>query len=67
MPAQTRTVQGDTADLVAWRIYGDTAMTDALLAANPGLAAHGPTLPLGLVITLPERRVETRPGYTLWE
>jgi phage tail protein X len=48
--------QGETVDQIAARCYGgDTAMTLAILEANPGLAALGPILPHGTAVTLPER------------
>ena len=58
MPAaQTTTVQalqGDTLDQLCKRHLGTTAGTvEAALAANPGLAALGPVLPLGTRVTLP--------------
>lgn len=46
--------QGDTLDGLIWRECGlgieDCA---AVLAANPGLAAIGPTLPPGTAVTIP--------------
>ncbi|WP_372395126.1 tail protein X (plasmid) [Azospirillum sp. HJ39] len=65
--ATVRTQQGDTVDLVALRHYGDTTMVEAILAANPGLSAHGAKLPHGLAITLPPAKPRTRPAtITLW-
>ena len=61
-----RTQQDDTVDLIAYRHYGDTSMVEAILAANPGLAAHGATLPLGLAVTLPPAVKPTRRTITLW-
>ncbi|MGY0794304.1 tail protein X [Azospirillum argentinense] len=62
-----RTQQGDTVDLVALRHYGDAAMVEAILAANPGLAARGPVLPIGTPITLPPVATKARtPTITLW-
>lgn len=65
--AVVRTQQGDTVDLVALRHYGDTRMVEAILAANPGLSAHGATLPLGVSVTLPPAEVKTRQAITLWD
>jgi phage tail protein X len=66
---QYRTVDGDSADLIAWRLLGGKAGTaEALLDANPGLAARGPVLPAGLLLTLPaapERR--TTEPVRLWD
>ena len=46
---------GDTVDYICWRHYGSErgGTTEAVLAANIGLAAHGPVLPAGLTIVLP--------------
>ncbi|WP_068634912.1 tail protein X [Thauera butanivorans] len=53
---QVRAMQGDTVDLLCWRHYGRTAgVTEQVLAANPGLAAHGPVLPLGTLVELPDQ------------
>jgi phage tail protein X len=47
-------IAGDTADLIALRVYGRTAgATEAILDLNPGLAALGATIPLGTKINLP--------------
>lgn len=52
---RVRTLQGDTVDAVCQRVYGRTAgVTEAVLAANPGLADLGPVLPHGTVIDLPD-------------
>jgi len=54
-----RAVQGDTLDLIALRHYGYTgAITEQLYAANPGLADHGPELPLGTQVKLPAAQPE---------
>ncbi|NWN60639.1 tail protein X [Pseudomonas allii] len=55
MPDAIRTIQNDTVDALCWRFYGRTAgVTEAVLEANPGLADHGPILPQGLVVSMPE-------------
>lgn len=47
--------EGDTVDLVCYRHYGNTVgKVEAVLAANPGLAALGPILPKGTEFTLPD-------------
>ena len=53
--AKTYTTKpGETVDLACSRHYGRTAeVTEAVLAANSGLAALGPVLPLGTVMTMP--------------
>jgi phage tail protein X len=49
-----RTQQGDTLDKICYRHYGHTSgITELVLAANPGLAEHGPILPSELTIALP--------------
>lgn len=66
--AATYARQGDTVDLIALRAYGDTAMVEAILAANPGLAARGPVLPLGTPVELPPAQLKTRrQTVTLWD
>ncbi|KRR21720.1 tail protein X [Bradyrhizobium retamae] len=51
---QYTTMEGDTADLIAYRRYGVThGATEAILRANPGLAAAGTKLPEGMTINLP--------------
>jgi phage tail protein X len=55
MAASLRAQQGDTIDALCWRHYGRTAgVTETVLEANPGLADHGPTLPQGLLVMMPD-------------
>lgn len=55
MPTTYTTKQGQTVDLVCLDQYGRTAdVTEATLAANPGLAALGPILPMGTVVVMPD-------------
>jgi len=54
-----RTLQGDMVDAICKAHYDDEAMAQAVYDANPGLAAHGPLLPAGLVITLPVQAGQT--------
>lgn len=49
-----RTIDGDMVDEICHHHYGTETMTEAVYAANPGLAAKGPILPQGIVIILPE-------------
>ena len=50
-----RARQGDTLDLLLWRERGlGPADVAPVLAANPGLAALGPVLPVGTPVTLPD-------------
>ena len=63
-----RCEQGDTVDLIAFKRFGTSSgTTESILDANPGLAAAGPVLAMGLVIRIPipvkADRVE---GINLW-
>jgi phage tail protein X len=50
-----RANQGETLDALCWRVLGRTdGITEAALAANPGLADLGPVLPLGISVNLPD-------------
>ena len=66
--AQVRAQQGDTVDALCWRYYGRTAgVTETVLLANPGLADHGPTLPHGCLVELPEIRIAAEQNMVqLW-
>ncbi|WP_315751399.1 MULTISPECIES: tail protein X [unclassified Bradyrhizobium] len=53
------TQEGDTADTIAWSRFGVThGATEAILRANPGLAAAGTKLPQGLALTIPAYTVK---------
>lgn len=70
MPEQIRAMQGDTLDLICWRKYGRTlGITEAVLEANPGLAALGPIIPHGYLITLPDvvSKVTQQATVNLWD
>jgi phage tail protein X len=55
MAGQYITKQGQTLDLACRAHYGTTrTVTETVLAANPGLAAKGPLLPIGTVINMPD-------------
>ncbi|KAA5843937.1 phage tail protein [Pseudomonas chlororaphis] len=58
---KVRSIAGDSVNLLLYRELGrsDDAAEDALWRLNPGLAEHGPVLPAGLWVKLPE--LETRP------
>lgn len=61
---------GDTVDYIAWRVYErqDARVVERLLEANPGLADHGPKLPAGTIVTLPELDAKTeRATVRLWD
>ncbi|WP_321336598.1 tail protein X [Breoghania sp.] len=50
-----RTKDGDSVDKVCFDYYGKSSLTtEAVFEANRGLAAHGPLLPAGLDIVLPD-------------
>lgn len=53
--AQYLTREGDMLDRICWKFYGrQSTAVEAVLEANPHLADHGPALPAGIVIELPE-------------
>ena len=65
-----RTCDGDVLDKLCHDHYGPRAYdVAAVYKANPGLAAQGPVLPAGLLITLPDRKAVTpeRATIKLWE
>jgi len=62
--------QGDTVDALCWRHYGRTAgVTEAVLAANPGLADFGAILPHGTPVDLPDLTPTPPPArmVKLWD
>lgn len=68
--AALRAQQGDTLDALCWRHYGRTAgVVEQVLHANPGLADHGPIIPHGTLVQLPEQavRAEQRQMVNLWD
>lgn len=69
MPDIYTTRQGETVDLACSRHYGKTKdVTEAVLAANVGLAALGPILPMGTTIIMPPApRRSVRPLVKLYE
>ena len=55
MAFAVRAQQGDTVDQLCQRHLGTTAgVTEVTYTLNPGIAALGPVLPLGLLVTLPD-------------
>jgi len=64
-----RTVTGQTVDEIVWKHYGNTlGATEVVLVANPGLADHGPLLPSGLLIDLPDYQPpKPSQGIRLWD
>lgn len=61
--------QGEVLDTICTRTYGDeSGYVEALLEANPGLAAKGPILPMGTKVRLPEiKKPDETPVVTLWD
>lgn len=59
--------EGDTVDLICFARFQAHGMESAILKANPGLAALGPILPLGLVVKIPVPLVKDRRAATnIW-
>lgn len=55
------TRQGEMIDAICRRVYGDeSGFVEAVLDANPGLAALSAPLPVGTKITLPDVPAATR-------
>ena len=65
------TKDGDMADKIAWDYYGtrDGLVVEQMLQANPGLSDHGPVLPAGVIVTLPEftPASTSTQGIRLWD
>ena len=64
------TRQGETVDLACLAFYGRTAkVVEAVIDANPGLAALGPVLPLGTKIIMPDipSTSTAKPLTSLWD
>ncbi|WP_164276628.1 tail protein X [Stenotrophomonas sp. B1-1] len=66
-------LQGDTLDALCHRHLGTTAgVVEKALALNYGISLHGPILPLGTVVELPEVPAPSagavvRPLVQLWD
>lgn len=69
MTTKLRTIQGETVDALCWRHYGRTlGMTEAVLNANPGLAALGLVLPQGMLVVMPSLpQAQPKPITQLWD
>ncbi len=62
---------GDVVDEIAWRQYGvvDAGILRLVMNANPGIADHGPRLPAGVTVVLPEiqQPASVAEGVSLWD
>ena len=71
MPQTYKSRAGDVVDAIAWRYYGacDSDILRRVLEANPGLADHGPVLPAGVLMTLPdiETPASEQKAVSLWD
>ena len=70
MSISISTLDGDFLDDLVAQHYGVEAASGALnavLAANPGLAARGPVLPAGLTIVLPDLAPTDTGVLRLWD
>lgn len=63
------TIQGETIDLICRRVYGDESkFVEEVLKINPGVAALGPKLPIGVRIKLPDLAKLTEPtSQSYWD
>lgn len=63
--------QGDSVDALCHRHYGQThGLVEQVLLLNPGLAAYGPVLPMGITVQLPDRLTPSpvaAPLVNLWD
>lgn len=68
---RVRAQAGDTVDALCWRHLGRTlSVTEAVLGANPGLAAVAVTLPAGHPVDIPDNIMDSRATtrvYRLWD
>lgn len=65
---QVMASDGDTVDQLCWRHLGRTAgVTEATLAANPGLAARGPFLTAGTFVDLVVVDATSQETVSLWD
>ena len=68
---KVRSVAGDSVNLLLYRETGrsDDAAEQALWKLNPTLAEHGPVLPAGIWIVLPELDSKPTPlkALTAWD
>lgn len=68
---QVRSQQGDTLDALVFRYLGaSSGYVEQALALNPALAALGPVLPAGTMVTLPaavEAPSTAQDSISLWD
>lgn len=66
-----RAAEGETVDQICRQYYGfSNGSVEEVYEANRGLADHGPFLPAGLVITLPdmqESEQEAEVNRSVWD
>lgn len=70
MPRPVEAFQGETLDALVWRATGSGAgALEAVLEANPGVAARGRALPAGTVVIIPDAAEEpaAAPMLQLWD
>lgn len=70
MPRIVYAHQHDTVDAICHRAFGQTAgITEQVLELNPGIAEHGPVLPHGTPVTLPDttRQPQRTQTVQLWD
>jgi phage tail protein X len=70
MAAIYTTGQGEIVDAICRRVYGDeSGYVEQVLAANPGLAALGPILPIDTSVKLPDlvKASDVVPVVALWD
>jgi phage tail protein X len=63
-------LQGDTVDMICHRHLGSTALVEAVLTLNPGIAALGTILPMGTELHLPDAApapATYKPTLQLWD
>lgn len=54
-------IQGDTVDQLCWRhLQATSGVVEATFELNPGIAKHGPVLPVGTKVKLPSLTVQVR-------
>ena len=70
---RVRALQGDTIDALCHRHLGKTAgVVEQVLAMNYGISLHGPILPMGTEVELPDQTAVItgaveRPQIKLWD